>query len=105
MAAIANGPSGGQIAKEICDALGLKHVRDLKIHLSQGSLFTATAEMYLDDEGAKKLPAILKKFVLTPILENTTTLGQDIETFDECVLCGNATQDMLDKVHNYKTNY
>lgn len=79
----ANGGEGGLLAKEICDVLGLKHVRDLKIHMSSKGPFTVTAEMYMDIDGSKQLPAILQKFELKPIvnLENTTVLGQEIETF------------------------
>lgn len=84
MAITANGSEGGKLAKEICDALGLKHVVDLKINMMAKGLFTIEAKMYMDQDGAKQLPAILKKFELVPIvdLENTTTLGQEIETFD-----------------------
>ena len=84
MALIANGTEGGKLAKEICDAFGLKHVTDLKIHMVANGVFTLEAKMYMEKDGAKKLPAILKKFELVPIvdLDNTTTLGQNIETFD-----------------------
>lgn len=84
MAITASGSEGGKLAKEICDAFGLKHVVDLKIHMVSKGLFTLEAKMYMDKDGAKQLPAIMKKFELVPIvdLEDTTTLGQEIETFD-----------------------
>jgi len=84
MAIITNGGEGGKLAKEICDAFGLKHVTDLKIHMMAKGIFTLEAKMYMEIDGAKQLPAILKKFELVSVvdLENTTTIGQEIETSD-----------------------
>ena len=55
-----------RLAKEICDALGLKHVRKLDIHLACDEIMTATAEFYPEVDGVKQFPAILKKFELVP---------------------------------------
>jgi len=53
-----------KVAKEICDALGLKHVRKLDIHMEMGSMFTIEAEMFMEVDDAVQLPAIFKRFEL-----------------------------------------
>ena len=63
MASPASNP-GEKIAKEICDALGLKHVKTLDIHLAHNECFTVTAEFYPEIDGIKQISAILKKYNL-----------------------------------------
>jgi len=72
-----------KIAKEICDALGLKHVRKLDIHMESNSIFIVEAEMYMEVDGAKQLPAVLRKFTLIPLVEaeETTSLGDSTKSF------------------------
>jgi hypothetical protein len=60
---------GGRLANEICDAFGLKHVRDLKIHMPHNGIFTVTAEFYPEIDGVKQFTPILKKFRLEAIEE------------------------------------
>jgi hypothetical protein len=64
------------IAKQICDALGLRNVMDLKIHFPIDGIATITAEMYMEYDGAKCLPVILQKFELVPIGEPEAILPQ-----------------------------
>jgi len=68
------------IGKKICDALGLKHVKRLDIHMGVNEITTVKVEMSADIEGLKQFPAILKKFQLVPVPEGTTILSQK---FDE----------------------
>jgi hypothetical protein len=53
------------LAKEICDALGLKNVKKLDLHFSVDAVATAEVEFYPDSDDLKKLPAIAKRYVLT----------------------------------------
>ena len=73
------------VTLELLEALGLKdrHCFSLNLDFGAGSLATVTAGMYLDEKGAKALIKEMKKYNLVPIAktENTTLLGQDIETF------------------------
>ena len=64
-----SGRNGEKLAIEICDALGLKHVKRLDIHIAKNEIFTVVAEIYPEIDGVKQLPAILKKFELVPINE------------------------------------
>ena len=58
-----------KICKEICDVLGLKHVRKLDIHMEVDKTITAEVECYLDIDGVRQFPTILKKFELVEIVE------------------------------------
>ena len=64
---VTNGGEGGRLAKELCDALGLKHVRNLIIQMPRNGLFTVTAEFYPEIDGVKQMTTILKKFRLEEI--------------------------------------
>lgn len=82
--AVVNGCSeGGKIAREICDALGLKNVRDLKIHFPLRGCFTVEAEFYPEIDGVRQFPAILRKFDLVPRIETeeTTVMGDTVASF------------------------
>ena len=56
-----------QTAKEICDALGLKHVRKLDIHMAINEVMTVTAEYFPEVDGVKQFIPVLKKFELVEI--------------------------------------
>ena len=62
---------GGKLAKEICDGFELKHVSELKIHMVSNGLFTLEAKMFMDNDGARQLTEVLKKFKLVPIEDET----------------------------------
>jgi len=49
---------------EICDVLGLKHVKKLDLHMEAGKPVTITAEFYPDADGLMQFPSILKKYEL-----------------------------------------
>jgi hypothetical protein len=70
-----------KLEKEICDALGLKNVRKLDIHFGVNGAATVEAEMYLEEDGVRKLPAILKKFTLVPECAKTTVIGDEVKSF------------------------
>lgn len=75
----------GKIAKDICDALGLKHVVDLDIRIPLDGIITVIAKLYPEEDGVMKLPAIFKDYVLLPKKETveTTVMGDGIRTFRE----------------------
>jgi len=58
--------SGGtcQLGKEMADALGLKHVRNLDFHIGYDSIATVKAEYYPEKDGVKQFPAILSEYEL-----------------------------------------
>jgi len=71
------------IAKEICDALGLKHATRLDFHMAVDDIATVTAVFYPEVDGVKQLPAIMKKFKLVPIDDEaieTTEIGDQTKT-------------------------
>ena len=53
-----------KLCKDVCDALGLKHVKSLTLNMDCKSIVTATAEFYVEEDGIKKLPAILQEYYL-----------------------------------------
>jgi hypothetical protein len=57
------------IEREICDALGLKNVRFLTLRFSHDHVPMAEVEFFLEIDGVKQLPPILKKFELVEIPE------------------------------------
>ena len=57
--------SHNKLGKDICDALGLKHVRQLQIIFPVDGMVTLYVEMYPEIDGVKQFPAIFKKFELT----------------------------------------
>ena len=63
--AVVNGRS--PVAKEICDALGLKKVINLHLIMELGSIFKIEAEYCPDEKELKKLVPILKKYRLEEI--------------------------------------
>jgi len=72
------------IAKEICDALGLKHATRLDFHMAVDDIATVTAVFYPEVDGVKQLPAIMKKFKLVPIDDEaieTTEIGDQTKTY------------------------
>lgn len=80
-----------KIGGEIVDALGLKHVRCLDIHLPAGGMITVTAEIYPEMGGVKRFPAILKKYKLTETDSQelpgetsgeTSCLGDEYDSYD-----------------------
>lgn len=72
----------GKLEKEICDALGLKHVQKLDLHFEVGHVATVEARFYPEVDGVKQFPAILRKFELVPKpdMEDTTEFGDDWRT-------------------------
>jgi hypothetical protein len=86
MAIMAAGGTGGKLAKEICDAFGLKYVRKLDIHMAYNEIFTVTAEFYPEIDGIRQMVPILKKFELVEIQDcknqdETTVIGDQVRTF------------------------
>lgn len=73
-----------KIAYEICKALGIEHAKSLDIHMAVGEMVTCTVTFNADSKDMEKLPGLLKKFELVPIvdIDDTTTLGQEIASFD-----------------------
>ena len=69
------------LAKEICDALGLKHVRKLDLHFEAGGVATVEAEIYPEVDGVKQIPTILKKFQLSPAVEEVTAIGDEYKSY------------------------
>ena len=65
------GSVGDQLAGEICNAFGLKHVQSLDIHLANNEIFTVTAKFYPEIDGFKQAIPIIKKFQLIPIEEES----------------------------------
>jgi hypothetical protein len=55
------------LEKAICDALGLKHVISLDLHLEHNKPITVEAFMYVELEGIKQLVPVIKKFKLVPV--------------------------------------
>ncbi len=53
-----------EVCTEICEALGLKHVRKLNLHMGIDEIVTVEAEFYPEIDGVKQLVPILKKFEL-----------------------------------------
>jgi hypothetical protein len=64
--------SKSSVCTEICQALGLKYVKNLDLHISHGGIATITVEYYLEEDGLLKLPAVLKKFELHEVKTETT---------------------------------
>ena len=55
---------GDMIGKEIAEALGLKRVRKLDIHIECNKLVTVDAEFYPEEDGVRQFPTILKHYEL-----------------------------------------
>lgn len=74
-----------KLAKDICEALGLKHVKRLDISLGIDRVTTVTAEYYPEKKGMMQFPAILKEFKLVDkdavILEDKTVIGDEWKSF------------------------
>lgn len=60
------------VCKEITDALGLKKVVSLDLHMAVGENITITARYYPEDDEMKMLPEILKKYevILVPLKDD-----------------------------------
>ncbi|HUU40863.1 MAG TPA: hypothetical protein VMW42_07980 [Desulfatiglandales bacterium] len=56
-----------KICKEVCDALGLKHVRKLDLHMEVDKVVTCEAVFYPEEDGVKQIIPILGKFELIPV--------------------------------------
>lgn len=52
------------VCGEICDALGLKHVRRFDLHVAIDEIATVIVEYYPEIDGIKQLVPIFKKFTL-----------------------------------------
>ena len=82
------------VCKEICDALGLKHVLKLDFHMEVNSIVTVEAKVYPEVDGVRQLIPILKKCKLVTLSEeeipisqkddlvNTTELGDEFESHE-----------------------
>jgi len=53
-----------KIGGEIANALGLKHVRRLDLHVTMGEIVTVTVVFYPEIDGVKQLMPILQKYEL-----------------------------------------
>jgi hypothetical protein len=53
-----------EVAKEICDVLGIEHARKLDIHFEAGKIATVEAEFYPVIDNIKQFPVIIKKYKL-----------------------------------------
>lgn len=53
------------VGKEICDALGLKHVRKMDIHFECHKTVIVDVEYFPEIDGVKQIAAIFRKFELT----------------------------------------
>jgi len=65
------------VCKEICDALGLKHVRKLDIHMAYDKVVTIEAELFPEENGMRQLVSILKKYHLLEVKETKKEIDQD----------------------------
>jgi len=62
-----NGPmagshKGGQLAKEICDILGIKHCKYLVLDFPRTGLFTATATVNIHQSDLEGVMVLIKKY-------------------------------------------
>jgi hypothetical protein len=55
------------LGKEVADALGLKNVIEFDIHFPLSGAVTAEVKFYPDAEDGKRLPAIMKRYILTEL--------------------------------------
>ena len=73
-----------KVCKEICDALGLRNVRSLDLHMRCNSIVTVTAEFCPEEDGMRKMIPILREFNLVekriPELESRES---HIDSFNE----------------------
>ena len=58
--------NGAKIGGEICDALGLHNVIDLKIDIDLKNIAMVTATYYPDEEHLRNFVPILSKYKLVP---------------------------------------
>jgi hypothetical protein len=70
-----------KLCVEIIDALGLKNVRRLDLHMDVGEMVTVTAECFPEVDGMKRLPAILRKFELVEMPEDVTVIGDEFVSY------------------------
>jgi len=56
--------AANELCREICEALGLKYVRKLDIHIELGEIVSCVAEFFPVEDGVKQLIPILQKFSL-----------------------------------------
>ena len=64
MGAKVNGSSN--LAKQLCDILGLKNVRKLEIEIETESIAVCKAEMYIETDQLRKMIPIIGEFELVP---------------------------------------
>ena len=77
MAAIMAVSTKDKICGEICDALGLKHVRKLDLHMAIGEIMTCEVEFYPEEDGIKQMIPLLGKFKLV-LREPKNMLGEEL---------------------------
>jgi hypothetical protein len=53
-----------ELAREICDALGLKNVVKLDLHFTVHEVAVAEVTFFPEVDGVQQLPAILKRYEL-----------------------------------------
>jgi len=58
---------GRQLGDEIAKALGLKHCKDLKIHIPINGIVTITADFNAEDGDVEHMMPIIKKYRLEEI--------------------------------------
>ena len=91
-----------KLGKEIADALGLKNARSIDIHIDCNSIATVKAECYIEVDGARRFPALLKNYELTEKeSENeygdVTRLGDDIKSYDHKAFVARAKDEHIYK--------
>jgi len=83
-----------KLAVEICDALGLKYVVSLDIHIAVNEIVTVTAKFYPEEYGMKMVPAILKKYELVE-KKDESSLEEQLKVLDDSIEFGNKVKGIL----------
>jgi hypothetical protein len=58
------------LAKEICDVLGLKHVKKLDLHFDVNSAVTADVVFYPEKDGIKQTITIMRRYTFSIVDES-----------------------------------
>ena len=76
-----------KLAKEICDALGIKNCKRLDLHMAYDEIFTATVEFYPEIDGIEQMVPILKKFKLVAIEDEDSDKEEVVcWDIDKCII-------------------
>lgn len=55
---------GGEMAKELCDILGISHCRHFVLDFNRSDVFTATATVTIREPEMKKISVVIQKYKL-----------------------------------------